>query len=134
MSGEPRVQVDPNDIRSGKNTSGSEMAQGVIVKLKASPTVDDEVDLEATNTGVIYGVTMQVIADGEWGNIQIRGRAKVLAGGTIAVGARVMPTTGGKSLTATAGNSVLGQAVTAGSSDAIHEVELAGPGGCEMPG
>lgn len=131
---EPRVIAAAHDIRAAKNTSGADMAKGVFVKLKASPTVDDEVDLEATNTGAIYGVTMEAIADGEFGNIQIRGRALVLAGGAIAVGARVMPTTGGKSLTATAGNSVGGLAVTAGASDELHEVELAGPGGCEMPG
>lgn len=129
-----RVIVNDRDIRSGKNTSGSDMAKGVIVKLKATPTVPDEIDLEATNTGAILGVTMEAITNGSWGNVQIRGKAAVLAGGTIAVGARCMPTTGGKSLTATAGNTVLGLAVTAGASNELHEVELLGPGGAEMPG
>jgi hypothetical protein len=108
------------------------MAKGVIVKLKATPTIEDEIDLEASNTGVIYGVTMHVIPDDEWGDIQIAGKALVLAGGTIAVGVRCMPTTGGKSLTGTANTSNLGIAITAGAASALHEVELAGPGGTEV--
>lgn len=128
------AQYGPDDIRQGKNTSGSDMAKGVIVKLKATPTETLEIDLEATNTGVIYGVTMEAITNGERGNVQIRGIAEVLAGGTIAVGVRCMPTTAGASLTATAGNSILGVAVSAGASGSLHMVELAGPGGSEMPG
>ncbi len=125
--------MDPK-VRPGKNTSGSDMARGVFVKLKASPTVPNEIDLEATNTGAVYGVTANAIADGEWGDVYVGGSVPVLAGGTIAAGVRVMPTTGGKSLTATAGNSGAGLAVTAGAADALHEVELSGPGGAEMPG
>lgn len=128
------VRYQGQVIRQAKNTSGSDMVKGVIVKLKATPTVEDEIDLEETNTGAIYGVTLNAIADGRYGDIVISGRAEVLAGGTIAVGVRVMPTTAGASLTATAGNSVLGLAVTAGASGALHEVELLGPGGAEMPG
>lgn len=128
------VQYGIDDVRRGKNTSGSAMVKGVIVKLKATPTEPLEIDLEATNTGVIYGVTMNACANNEAVDVQIRGIAEVLAGGTIAVGVRVMPTTGGKSLTATAGNSILGVAVTVGAADALHLVELAGPGGSEMPG
>jgi hypothetical protein len=128
------IRYQDQVVRQAKNTSGSDMAKGVIVKMKASPTVPDEIDLEATATGVIYGVTQNAISNGEWGDVVIRGRAEVLAGGTIAAGVRVMPTTGGKSLTATAGNSVLGVAITAGTASALHEVELLGPGGAEMPG
>jgi len=130
---EPRVIVGAEGIRGCKNTSGSDMAKGVIVKLKASPTVDDEIDLEAANDGAIYGVTMQAISDAAWGNVQVLGRALVLASTTVAAGVRVMPTTGGKTLTATTGNSVLGLAVTAGAADELHEIELSGPGGAAMP-
>lgn len=123
------------EVRPGINTSGSDMALGVAVKLKASPTVPDEVDLEATNTGAIYGVTMAAIANTATGDIAIRGRVPALAGAAIAAGARVMPNTGGKFITATAGNAVAGLAITAASGDAVlFELELLGPGGVEMPG
>ena len=131
---QPTAIVGPDDIRGCTNTSGGAIVKGTILKLKASPTYEREVDVEATNTGAIYGVAMHDADDDAAVDVQIRGQALVLAGGTIAAGVRVMPTTGGKSLTATAGNSVLGLAVTAGAADELHEVELNGPGGCEMPG
>jgi len=111
------------------------MLKGVAVKLKASPAVPDEIDLEATNTGAIYGVTGNAIENGRYGDVVIRGRAEALAGAAIAAGVRVMASTGGKLVTATAGNSVAGLAVTAASADGdFFELELIGPGGCEMPG
>ncbi|MCP4674354.1 MAG: DUF2190 family protein [Deltaproteobacteria bacterium] len=129
-----QVRYQNQECRQVKNTTGSTLAKGVWVKLNAFPTVEDEIELEDSNTGAIYGVTAYEIEDGKMGDVVIRGRAAVLAGGTIAVGARVMPTTDGKSLTATIGSSVGGLAVTAGVADAYHEVELLGPGGAEMPG
>jgi hypothetical protein len=126
--------VTAPEVRPGKNTSGTDMVKGVIVKLKATPIVPGEVDLETSNTGAIYGVTNEAIANGKWGGIAIRGRVEVLGGGTIATGVRVMPTAAGASLTCTAGNSVLGIAVTDGALAAYHVVELTGPGGARMPG
>lgn len=123
------------EVRPGINTSGSAMAKGVAVKLKATPTVPDEVDLEASNTGAFYGVTKQALANNAAGDIAISGRVLALAGAAIAAGVRVMPDTGGKFVTATAGNTVAGLAVTAASGDATYfELELQGPGGAEMPG
>ncbi len=129
-----QVRYQSQECRQVKNTTGSTLAKGTFVKLKASPSVEDEVELEDSNTGAIYGVTAYEIEDGKMGDVVLRGRAAVLAGGTISPGVRVMPTAGGKSLTATVGSSGGGLAVTAGALDAYHEVELLGPGGAEMPG
>lgn len=129
---EPRVIVGPDQVRSGYNGSGSDIPKGTIVALDL--TVDHQIAVEATATGVYYGVTMEAIADGEWGNVQIRGKALVLASTTVTAGVRVTATTAGTTVAASAGNAVLGIAVTAGTAAALHEVELCGPGGLEMPG
>jgi len=74
-----------------------------------------------------------VIADASRGDCQIAGRAIVLAGGTIAEGEQVMPTTGAKALKATSGNSIVGTAVTVGAASAYMEVELGAGCGAAMP-
>jgi len=129
---EPRVIVGPDQIRQGYNGSGAAIPKGTIVSLDL--TVDYQIAVEATATGVFFGVTMEEIADGEWGNVQIRGKALVLASTTVTAGVRVTATTDGETVAASAGNAVLGIAVTAGTASALHEVELCGPGGLEMPG
>lgn len=133
---EPTNIVPKEFIRPGYNGTGTAMVQGQLVKLKASATIKDDIELATGATDPVYGAVMDPsgIADAARGNIQVMGRAKVLADGTIAVGARITATTGGESTTASAGNTCAGVAVTAGVADTLHEVELNGPGGAEMPG
>ena len=131
---EPTNIVGPDSIRSGKNTSGSEIAKGTIVKLAATPTVRDEIEPAGAVTDAFYGVAMEDIPDDGWGNVQVNGKAIVLGGDDVAVGARVTSTAAGKGDEAAAGNAVLGIAVTAGADGELFEVELTGPGGTEMPG
>jgi hypothetical protein len=121
-------------VRAVYNGTGGALSQGTFVKLKASPTYKNEIEAATGNNDQVLGVLINDVADTTYGDCQVRGVAQVLAGGTIAVGARVMPTTGAKSLTATAGAATIGVAVTAGASDTLHEVELTAPGGAEMPG
>jgi hypothetical protein len=121
-------------VRQVYNGTGGTLSQGTFVKLKAAPTYKNEIEASAGNKDAVLGVLMEDLATATYGECQIKGVAQVLASTTIAVGARVMPTTGGKSLTCTAGNSVIGVAVTAGATDTLHEVELTGVGGAEMPG
>lgn len=131
---QPRRIVPDKGIRSGKNTSGSPILKGRIVKLKASPGVDDEVIPAAAASDAFYGVTTHDIADGEWGDIQVEGRAVVVAGAAIAVEARVTFGTGAKGAAASTGDSVLGIAVTEATTDGDEiEVDLSGPGGAAMP-
>lgn len=129
------TRIVPEDgVRQVYNGTGGALVEGTLVKLKASPTYKGEIELSDDNKDPTYGVLMEDVSDASRGNCQIAGRALVLAGGTIAVGARVMPTTAGKSLTGTAGNAIAGVAVTAGTASALHEVELSGSFGGEMPG
>lgn len=116
--------VPESACRPVYNGTGGTLSQGTMVKLKASPTYEGEIEAATGNTDAVYGVLLADLATSSWGDAQIDGVAQVLAGGTIAVGARVMPTTGAKSLTCTSGNSVVGIAVTDGAASALHQVEL----------
>jgi hypothetical protein len=120
-------------VRQIYNGTGGTLSQGTFVKLKASPTYKNEIEAAATATDAVLGVLMFDVATATYGDCQVYGVAQVLASTTIAVGARVMPTTGAKSLTGTSGNSNVGVAVTAGTTDALHEVELTGPGAGAIP-
>jgi hypothetical protein len=127
---EPRA-IDPK-IRTGYNASGSVISKGYIVKV-AGTTYQDQIALAAAATDALFGVAANDIATGGPGNVQVSGRALVYAGGTVAVGARVTTDSAGKGVAASAGNSVLGVAMTAGASGSLFEVEL-GLGGNEMAG
>lgn len=120
-------------VRQIYNGTGGTLSQGTFVKLKASPTYKNEIEAATGNTDAVLGVLMADVATAHYGDCQVYGVAQVLAGGTIAVGARVMPTTGAKSLTGTSGNSNVGVAVTAGTASALHEVELTGPAAGAIP-
>jgi hypothetical protein len=115
------------------NGTGGTLDKGTFVKLKAASAYM-EVEAAAANDDPVYGVLMNDVPTATYGDCQIAGKALVLAGGTIAEGARVMPTTGAKSLTATVGLNCTGIACTAGVASALHEVELGALGGAEMPG
>jgi len=128
-------QDSPGDVRACKNTSGAALAEGTLVKIKASPTVHYEIEAATGANDPIYGVVKDAsIANGATGSVQIRGIAKVLGSAAIAIGARVAATTAGKGVTASAGNAFCGVALTLGASGTLFEVELLGPGGAEMPG
>jgi Uncharacterized conserved protein (DUF2190) len=126
--------VPDHAIRMVYNGTGGTLSQGTFVKLKAAPTYKGEIEAADGNDDPVYGVLMADVLNGARGDCQIFGIAKVLASTTVAVGVRVMPTTGAKSVTATAGHAVIGIALTAGATDTLHEVELSGPAGARMPG
>jgi hypothetical protein len=115
--------------RPCKNASGSTIAIGKIVKISASPTVNLEVEVVSAVTDALYGICANAaIADGEMGDVQIGGIALVMAGDTVAVGARVTTDASADGVTATDGDSILGVAVTAGTDGELFAVELTGPG------
>lgn len=67
------------------------------------------------------------------GEVQISGRVKVIAGATVAAGARVMSNGSGLAITAaTTGNIVKGLALTGGAVNELIEVDLF-PGGYPIP-
>src|SRR6187200_3786348 len=109
---EPRVIVDPQDIRSGKNGTGT--AIGAYLFVKSSTTVDDGIVLPGAVTDDVLGVTMRAVPDGTYGDVQIRGLAKVTAGAAFSRGDRLMVTTAGKVIAWTAaGGANAGSVATA---------------------
>lgn len=81
---------------------------------------------QLTTGGRAAGVALQpTTALGQSLAVAYDGRVQVLAGGTIAAGAAVMATTGGRALTATATNTVLGYATEAGVNNQVITIELA---------
>lgn len=118
-------------IRSAYNNTGSTILKGTIVKLNTSaPLFGGEIAKAAANSDVLYGVTMQDVLTGAWGDVQIGGTAIVLVGTANAQGARLTSDGNGKTITWATTQSLLGVAITAGVvADVYQEVELAGPGG-----
>lgn len=119
---EPRV-IEPVS-RSVKNTSGADIAKGMIVKLKATGTTGlGEVEL-ATAGDLAYGVAAEAIVDGEVGRVQREGVALVVAAGALTIGGEVASDANGKVTDATTGARVLGQAMTTPGADLLAEVDL----------
>lgn len=127
--GQLRTRCGAEDIVSKKNSSGSTIVLGSIVKLT---TTEDTIALPGASTDSCFGIVREDIADGAYGNIQTHGLAIIKAGGSVAVGDDIMPTTAGKGVTWSAGAgtnaALIGKANTAASADEYFECELAGPG------
>jgi len=79
----------------------------------------------------VYNGTGGTLSKGTF--VKLKASATYKAGGTIAEGEQVMPTTGAKALKATSGNSIVGTAVTVGAASAYMEVELGAGCGAAMP-
>lgn len=86
---------------------------------------DGQVDAVASAGGDAIGVLMNdPSAAGRPAEVAVMGIAKVIAGGTVAAGARVQSDASGHALTAATGDIVLGRAVTGGASGEVIEVLL----------
>jgi len=112
--------VEPR-IRSKLNATGSTILKGIIVN---QDTDADEVVVATGATDAYLGVAMADIPTGEWGDIQVGGVAAVRGGAAVTIGARVMADGDGEGIACTAGNSVLGIALTTGADNALFEVDL----------
>ncbi len=136
---EPRAIVPEKGIRPGLNSTGSDIAKHVLVQMAAAGT-EDPTEIELSDAGgPVFGVVVssQVrvdvtpdvgIPNGQIGDIQVEGRAVILAAGAIPSGSLVMATATGAVIVATATNTPIGKAVTVGVDTEFLEVELAGPG------
>lgn len=128
MAGEATRIVNPEDLRSAKNSSGSTIVKNTVVKWH---TTEDEIVLPAAATDPLAGVVQDAdIANTEWGTVQQRGKALCRAEGALAtIGVRLQATTAGRVEAHTGTNSIVGTLLTtAAAQDDIVEVELAGPG------
>lgn len=120
------AQVPSDGVRAGLNSTGSTIAKGTFVKLLS--TAAQRIG-KAGAGELVFGVTMQDIADGAYGDVQVEGKAIVLAGDTVALAAVVASDASGLAVTAAEGDITAGSAATAGAAAGYMEVHLAGPGG-----
>jgi len=120
------VIVPDKGIRAVRNSTGADLAAGVFVQLVPAGTEDPyQVRLPSAGGGKTLGVTMNIIKNGQIGDVQVEGRTRVLAGaGGIAAGADVASTTAGAAVTAATGNYVGGVCVRAAAAGDLGEVEL----------
>lgn len=123
---EPRTIVGEKDIRGCRNESGGPIAAKTFVKIDTTGTAQPPVVTPAGNGEGIYGVAMEDIADGERGDVQIRGLAIVTAGEAIGDGVRVSSDASGEA--SVFDTKAVGTSVTASTGAAQDiEVELEGP-------
>lgn len=115
---QPRAVVkDQGGIRPGLNATGQTIAKNRIVK-KSTAAVD-AVTPHINGTALPYGVTMEAIADGFAGDIQVEGVAVCEASGAIAIGDKITGAAGGKAAVASAGNYIAGEAASDASGDGV---------------
>lgn len=127
-----RQVIDGDDIRPMYNATGSDIPAGRFVKFSA---VGDppRCALPAAVDDAITGVTVNAIANGRIGDVQIRGKAIVQAGsGGVTGGDRIMPEAAtGKGITFSASAddnaSICGQTAQTVAADAYFELDLIGP-------
>jgi len=132
MAGEMRAFL--GEIRGKKNATGATIPKGYVVKLSAA--TDDLILAPAAIGDAHYGVTMQDILTGQWGDVQVTGIAVCIAGtGGVVRGDRLTHDSGGtygRVFTAAPGagvnNAFVGVANRTAAANAPVEVELAKPG------
>lgn len=130
---QPRAIVE--GVRSLKSGVGASLVKGRVVKLKAA--AQDTFDKIAAATDAHCGVLMQDSVDGQWCDVQVRGKAIAIAGtGGVSRGDRLTVEAGagneGRVVTAAPAGGAnvahIGIAVTTAAAAAEVEVELTGPG------
>lgn len=141
---EPTAIVPETGIRGCLNTGTANIPKGTLVVLTTGAS-DAPFSIAVAGAGaLVLGVTMETILGTDAlapddvgphrGNVQVEGKAIVIAGAAVARGANIMSNATGRGITAVAaaspGNITLGQAITTAAADGdLYEVELAGPGG-----
>lgn len=128
MARQPRYSVDPGDLRSVYNTTGSIILKGEILTWASAAVEPEEVDLAVVATKNFLGVAFNDIPVGARGTAQIRGKALVKAGAAVTAATRVKSDASGLAIDAADANQALGTSSEAGTSGELFEVELAGPG------
>lgn len=70
------------------------------------------------------GVLQNDPTSGQAGTVAVSGVTKVVAGGNVAIGAKVATTAAGKALTATTGHQIMGEAISGGALDEVISILL----------
>ncbi len=139
MPVDPTAIVPDKGIRPGVNENAADIDKGTLVVLApGAGDLPNSID-PAGNGARIYGVAMEdiigttaatVLGLGvQRGNIQVEGKALVIAAGATTRGGPIGSDANGQAVNAAAGDVVAGVGVTVGVATELMEVELAGPGG-----
>ncbi len=139
MPAEPTAIVPDKGIRGCLNIGTADIPKGTFVVLTTGAT-DEPFSIAISGDGAqVLGVAMEDILGttaaavlgfgAQRGNIQVSGKALVLAGAAVARGAAVGSNASGSAIVAATGDIVAGAGGTVGVSTELMEVELAGPGG-----
>lgn len=117
-----RIYAD-GGVRAGVNNTVADIAANRLVRRH---TLVDSVQLPASATSVLLGVTMGVIkANGGHGDVQIRGKGICTAGvGGVSIDSPITGDAAGRGIVAAAGQPSVGRAVTAALEDADFELEI----------
>lgn len=106
--------------------TGATLVKFTIVK--ADTAANNSVVVNAAATTWPVGIAQDTPATGAIAQVRVLGISKVLAGGTIAAGDRLTSDSAGKAIaTTTAGNVIVGTALTAGVANDVISVLLTGP-------
>jgi hypothetical protein len=137
---EPTAIVPDKGIRGCLNTLAADIPAGTLVVLTTGAG-DAPYSIAVAGAGAgVLGVTMENILGTDAlapddvgphrGNVQVEGKAIVIAGAAVARGAQVASNATGRGITAVSTNITAGRAITPAAADGdLYEVELAGPGG-----
>ena len=140
MPAEPTAIIPDKGQRGCLNTEAADMPKGTFVVLTTGAS-DAPFSIATSGDGArVFGVTAEIILGSDSvttqgltgpqrGNVQIVGKAIVLAGAAVARGSAIASDASGNAIVAATGDIVAGQGVTVGVSTEGMEVELAGPGG-----
>lgn len=137
MPAETTAIVPDKAIRPGLNIGAADIAKGTFVALTAG-AADAPYSIAVAGAGVaVLGVTMELIQGTtnapnntpRRGNVQINGKAIVIAAAATTRGGPIASNASGQAVNGATTNIVAGQGVTVGVATEFMEVELAGPGG-----
>ncbi len=127
---EPTSIVPDKGIRSGLNQTGGTLLKGTLVVLTTGAN-DDPYRIAVAGAGAgVLGVLMEDVPNLSRGDVQVVGKAIVLASAAVTRGDALASDAAGKAVAAGTGDITIGSSVTtAAALDDLFEVELAGPGG-----
>jgi hypothetical protein len=133
MAGELRTICGPHQIRAKKNSTGGTLTKGTVVKISAA--TDDLLLIPTAIADAHYGVLMNDVADGSWGDVQMGGQAVIRVGtGGVTRGDRLTHDAAGFGKVSTAApaggtnNAFIGIANRSAIAGSTTEAELASPG------
>ena len=137
MPAETTASVPDKGIRPGLNIGAADIPEGTFVVLTGGAG-DAPYSIAVSGDGAgVLGVTMELIVGTDnapngtprRGNVQIVGKARVIAGAATTRGGPIASDASGNAIDAASADIVVGQGVTVGVDTEFMEVELAGPGG-----